>query len=411
MRWFIAAYVAVVLLLGGFTAFGAAVLVDARPSDPAEAAADKYAFNLFTWEFRHFPEKWLYQVGDFIHGNGKGEDDDHLLQRYFNLTRRAARLQEQDPQSPELHAMENERAFLENTVEDIIEGRITSVIEDQRLTAEPPLFSDLGVAFPPVDFEFDEPPRVLVTSPREKIELRSDDLLTPGLTLDTVEQIEREAEQDGHTAALVVQSGGVATYPSVIDNLDDYGHVIEIVSHEWTHQYLAFYPLGAKYFAGAELRTLNETVASISGTQLAALYFDRYGDLDLSASDLPPASPSPMFAPSASTPAPFDFTAEMRGLRMQVEALLSQGRIDEAEAPMRQKRDEFAQRGYFIRRLNQAYFAFYGFYATGPGSIDPIGPKMEQLLEEAGSAGAFLRLARKITSVSDLDRLLAEGSS
>lgn len=407
MRWFIAAYVAVVLLLGGFAAFGAAVLVDAKSSDPA----DKYAFNLFTWEFRHFPEKWLYRIGGVFRDNGKGEDDDRVLQRYFNLTRREARLQEQNPQSPELDALENERAFLENTVENIIEGRVTSVIEDQRLTAEPPLFSDLGVVFPPVDFEFDQPPRVLVTSPREKIELKSDDLLMPGLTLDTVEQIEREAEQHGHTSALVVQSGGVATYPSVIDNLDDYGHVIEIVSHEWTHQYLAFYPLGAKYFAGSELRTLNETVASISGKQLAALYFERYGDLDLSASDPKPASPAPTAVPGAPTPAPFDFTAEMRALRMQVEALLSQGKVEAAEALMRQKRDEFAQRGYFIRKLNQAYFAFYGFYATGPGSIDPIGPKMEQLLKDAGSAGAFLRLARQITSVSDLERLLAEASS
>jgi hypothetical protein len=406
MRWFIGAYVAVVLLLGGFAAVGAAVLVDARPSDPAEAAADRYGFNLITWEFRHFPEKWLYRIGDMLRDNGKGEDDDHVLQRYFNLTRREDRLQLQDPDSSELDAMENERAFLENSVEDIIEGRITSIIEDQRLTAEPPLFSDLGVVFPPVDFEFDQPPRVLVTSPREKIELRSDDLLTPGLTLDTVEQIERDAESDGSISALVVQSGGVATYPSVIDNLDDYGHVIEIVSHEWTHQYLAFYPLGARYFSGSELRTLNETVASISGKQLAALYFEKYGELNLTASDPPPATPAPTLAAGAHTPAPFDFTMEMRALRVQVEELLAVGKFGYAETVMQQKRDEFAERGYFIRRLNQAYFSFYGFYATGPGSIDPIGPKMEQLLEESGSPGALLRLARAFTSVSDLDEAL-----
>ena len=395
----------VVLLLGGVTVVGAAVLVDAGSSDPA----DKYAFNLLTWEARHFPEKWLYRIGDFLHGNGKGEADDHVLQRYFNLTRREDRLQEQDPQSPELVAMEDQRAYLENTVEDIIEGRVTSIIEDQQLTAEPPLFSDLGVVFPPVDFEFDQPPRVLVTSPRDKIELKSDDLLTPGLTLDTVEQIERESEQDGRTSALVVQSGGVATYPSVIDNLDDYGHVIEIVSHEWTHQYLAFYPLGAQYFAGSELRTLNETVATISGKQLAALYFQKYGSLDLSASDSEPASPSPTPVPDSPTPVPFDFTTEMRALRTQVEAMLAQGEMDEAESLMRAKRDEFAGHGYFIRKLNQAYFAFYGFYATGPGSIDPIGPKMEQLLKNAGSEGEFIRRARSITSVADLDASLASG--
>ena len=64
----------------------------------------------------------------------------------------------------------------------------------------------------------------------------------------------------------------------------------------------------------------------------------------------------------------------MRALRQQVQDLLAAGKVDEAEALMEQKREEFATHGYFIRKLNQAYFAFYGFYATGPGSIDPIGP-------------------------------------
>jgi hypothetical protein len=408
MRWFIAAYVAVVLLLGGFAAVGAVVLADATPSDPVQAVADKYSFNLIKWEIRHFPEKWLYRIGGLFHRYDEGSDN-QVLQRYFNLTRREARLQDQQPDSPGLKPMEEERAFLENTVENIIEGRVTSILENQGLTAEPPLFSDLGVVFPPVDFEFDQPPRILVVSPRDKIDLKSDDLLTPGLTLDTVEQIERDAEQGPDTSALVVQSGGVATYPSVIDNLDDYQHVIEIVSHEWTHQYLAFYPLGAKYFGGSELRTLNETVATISGQQLADLYFVKYGDLDLSASDPPPATPAPTLVPGAPTPAPFDFTTEMRSLRTQVEALLAQGKVDEAEALMRQKRDEFAGHGYYIRKLNQAYFAFYGFYATGPGSIDPIGPKMEQLLANAGSEGEFIHRARSITSVADLNAALASG--
>jgi hypothetical protein len=407
MRWLIGVYVAAVLALGGFALIGAVIIVDSTPSNPAEAAADEHSFSLLSYEFRHFPEKWLYRVGRVFHKYDEGTDD-QVLQRYFNLTKREARLQDQDPNSPDLAAMEEERAFLENTVERIIEGRITSLIEDQGLTADPPLFSDLGMVWPPVNFEFDQPPRVLVTSPRDKIELQGDYLLSPGISLDTVEQIEDKAETSPNTSAVVVQSGGVATYPAVIDNLDDYHHVIETVAHEWTHQYLTFYPLGAKYFGSSELRTLNETTATLSGRQLEALYLEKYGDLDLSASDEPPptATPAPSGSP-APTAAPFDFTTAMRALRTQVEAMLAQGQVTEAETLMNEKRDEFAQQGYYIRKINQAYFAFNGFYATGPGSIDPIGPKLESLATKLGSEGAFLERARSITSVADLDAALA----
>jgi len=150
-------------------------------------------------------------------------------------------------------------------------------------------------------------------------------------------------------------------------------------------------------------------VATVSGEQLANLYFEKYGHLDLTGQATP--SPSPAPSPSPGEPA-FDFTTAMRDLRRQVESMLAQGKIDEAEALMDQKRDEFAAKGYRIRKLNQAYFAFHGFYGTSPGSIDPIGPKVQKLFDESASPGEFLRQARSLTSQADLDRLLGElGSS
>ena len=83
--------------------------------------------------------------------------------------------------------------------------------------------------------------------------------------------------------------------------------------------------------------------------------------------------------------------------------------MEEAERLMSEKRDEFQSKGVYIRRINQAYFAFHGSYADTPGSIDPIGPKLQSLRDRAGSAARFVRLARGISSESDLDRLL-EGS-
>jgi hypothetical protein len=413
MRLVIGAYVATLVALVVFAAVGVAVIVhDTGPASAIEADANAHSFNIFTWELRHFPEKWLYRIGNFFDDNGKGPDD-QVLQRYFNLTTEEARLQDRDPSSPDLAKMEQERAGLENTVEDIIDGRVTAILDNQGLTMGPPPFTDMNLVFPPVDFEFDEPPRVLVISARDKIEIQHEYLLSPGINLDTAQQIEADAEKDGKTSALVVQTGGFSTYPSVVANLDSYDHLIETVCHEWTHAFLSFYPLGFNYNGGSDLKTLNETAATISGQELARLYLRSYGKLDLSASAEPTPSLSPSLAPGgtpAPTPVPYDFDANIQALRLQVQDLLSLGKVDDAEALMNQKRDEFAQHGYYIRKLNQAYFAFHGSYATTASSIDPIGPKMQQLFKDARSDGEFLRRVRGITTQAELDQLLATAS-
>lgn len=404
MRFIVGAYLSTLVALVTLAVIGGAVVLDASgPSGPLESTADRHSFSLFRWEVRHFPEKWLYKAGDFLRGRDNGGDED-VLKRYFTLTAEMSQIERDDPNSTELATREVERAELENAVEDVIEGRVTSILEEQGLTMEPPLFTDMGIVFPPVDFEFDQPPRVLATSPRDEIKLTHDYLLRPGISPDQIAGIEADAEKEPNTSALVAQTGGVSTYPSVEDNLDSYGRLIEVVFHEWTHSYLTFYPLGSRYFDSSELRTLNETVATVAGEQLALLYFEKYGYLD-SEGAVPEPSPAPSVAPGEPQ---FDFTAAMRALRRQVESMLAAGQIEDAEAQMEQKRVEFAEKGYRIRRLNQAYFAFYGFYGTGAGSIDPIGPKVEQLFASTVTPGEFLKQARSLTSQADLDRLLSE---
>ncbi len=408
MRRFVVAYCGLLAFLTALAAAGGVALFQATgPSDAIEAAADAHGYDIVTWEVRHSPEKWLYKIGHLFDERSR-EEEDAVLRRYFALTQEIRRLEREPDAADELKAAEDERAGIENEAEDVIEGRVTAVLEDQGLTIGPPPFREMDLVFPPVDFEFDSPPRVLVVSPRERIEYDRSYLLTPGLSLETAEGIEREAEADNAgesgVSALVVSTGGVATYPSVVPELDSYESLIDTVFHEWVHQYLAMFPLGSSYFGGSEARTLNESVANLAGHELARLYFDRYGPLEPE----PPSSPSPSASPTpAPSPAPaFDFTEAMRKLRREVEDLLSQGRIAEAEALMNEKRGEFEGRGYYIRRLNQAYFAFHGSYADTPGSIDPIGPKLERLLEQAGSAGELVRLARGITSEEELDGLL-----
>ena len=408
MRNVIAAYAACLTLLAAFALVGAAVVFEATgPSDAAEAAANRNSFNLVTWELKHLPQKWLYKIGS-VFRDEEGSDDG-ALHRYFELGDEIDRLANEVPGSDALARAEDERGGLEARVEDIIEGRVTSVLEEQNLALEPPLFSDLGLIFPPVDFEIDPPPRVLAVSPRERIDLDESYLLTPGLSNETALAIEAGVEADDpDVSALVVTTGGVATYPSVIREGRSYERLVDTVFHEWLHQYLIFFPLGRSYIKGGESRTLNESVANIAGSELARLYFEKYGPLEAEPPPTPGQSPTPSAAPDPLDD-PFDFGAEMRALRLDVEELLAAGRIEEAEALMERKRDEFEAKGRYIRRLNQAYFAFYGFYADTPASIDPIGPKLAALLERAGSPGEFVRQASAITSQADLDRLLGGG--
>ena len=73
---------------------------------------------------------------------------------------------------------------------------------------------------------------------------------------------------------------------------------------------------------------------------------------------------------------------------------------------MEEKREFFWQNGYRIRKLNQAYFAFYGSYNDTPGGgaagDDPVGPAVQQLREESTSLKGFIDKIKLIKSINDL---------
>jgi hypothetical protein len=164
------------------------------------------------------------------------------------------------------------------------------------------------------------------------------------------------------------------------------------------HHYLAFKPLGLRFLASEELRTLNETVADVAGGELARLLMERYPlpqEVEAQLTQLRPP------------PSAVDVPAALRQLRLDVDALLAAGDIEAAEALMEQRRQELAEQGVVYRRINQAFFAFSGVYATGPGGVDPIGANTLRLLEQEGGVGPFLHAASRLTSASDLDRLVS----
>jgi hypothetical protein len=98
----------------------------------------------------------------------------------------------------------------------------------------------------------------------------------------------------------------------------------------------------------------------------------------------------------------FDFNREMREIRLRVDELLAQGKVEEAEAFMEERRKYLVEQGYYIRKLNQAYFAFHGSYATGPASVSPIGGQLKELRRRSPTLAHFLRRVARMSSYQDL---------
>ena len=126
---------------------------------------------------------------------------------------------------------------------------------------------------------------------------------------------------------------------------------------------------------------------------------------------LPEASAGSGQAGLASPLQEFDYQHEMYITRVEADRLLALGRIDQAEDYLEMRRRFINEHGYAIRRLNQAFFAFYGTYADTPGERgeDPVGPAVVALFEQCPSPGAFLRAVGKVTSLALLQQMDSSG--
>ncbi len=376
-----------------------ACLLGAWSISLAITVPDEDDFNVVSWEIRHIPGKWLYLTGEFINGGLSEEQEDERLGQFLLVTRRIDEIERSFAASDtdELQRLIRERDELENDAEAIIEGRLTELLKEAGLDSSLPLFPDARWVFPPVDVEFDEAPRSLTISPRDRIELIDRKPLRPGLSLDEAVEREAEAESAGDVSALVGSLSGAATYPSIVAPRGDYRSLVSTVAHEWVHHYLFFKPLGGHYYDSIALRTLNETVADIAGDALAAMFVDRHPL---------PAQITSQFPPRPEAPE-VDVDAFLRELRMDVESLLTAAQIEVAEALMEERRLELVDQGVVFRRINQAFFAARGIYATTPGSVDPTGPKLRTLFQHSDDVGEFLRAAASFTAEADLDAAIA----
>ena len=317
----------------------------------------------------------------------------------------------QDPQAASaetrtrLEDLYAQRGSLAPVAESVLQAQVSQIVADLGLGLA-------GQPVPPVLYHSTPLPLALIVSPRDTIRQDTNISLTPDLTLEERVALEEQVDSSLDVSSLVVNVGGIGMYPTMVMQTSDLNWLSEVVAHEWVHNFLTLRPLGVNYLTNPELRTMNETAASIAGVEIGQALIERYYPELLP----PPASiPPPPTAQNSQPvePPPFDFRAEMRETRVTVDQLLEAGKIGEAEAYMEARRAFLWENGYRIRKLNQAYFAFHGAYADQPGGAageDPVGEAVRRLRADSPTLAAFIKRISWMSSFEQLQRAVSNPS-
>lgn len=363
-----------------------------------------YRFNFVKWELWAF----AYETRQWLGGEEIDSPTDTVLE-YFSLVGQIRTLEWQIAANEtadiaaleaELSELEEQRAALVGSVEQIIADQIREVLNEQGIFNPWDECIGLRITFPPVNFIMGELPYLLVISPRDRIESLREIALRGDLTLEEIESIEADADALGVSSLVVALGGAGALYPTLVVDDASLRSTISIAVEEWLHQYLALKPLGFRYVLDLlgisrdyEIATMNETLAGIVSDEIGALVLAKY---------YPDYAGSPPPPPDSG----FDFNHEMREIRIAVDAYLADGEIELAEEFMEEKRQYLLSMGYYIRKLNQAYFAFHGAYADEPTSVSPIGVELRALRAQIDPLKEFLNTVADMTSRQDLQEMI-----
>ena len=215
---------------------------DVPKISPVEKLVIDHKYNLVLWELNNFPQKWLFKIKQFF-----SVDESVLDTSIYNLC-----------DYPQNEKDSNVISYYEETLESLV----TSILVKEGFS----IWGDF--IFPPVDTKLGSAPNLLVISPRDRIERIEEILLKPSISLSTIEHIENTLLLEQNLSAVVIELGGIATYPSSIAEMDTLEDILITVSHEWIHHYLFFHPLGQSIYKDSQMTTLNESIAVILGNEI-----------------------------------------------------------------------------------------------------------------------------------------------
>ena len=367
------------------------------PLDPIEKITLDHSFSLINWEIKNIFPKWIYISKKYIQ-NDKTDSSEtiNLLQKYLTLTKEKnlyqKQLQLENLPQVQKNVVKNnlkitidEMQNLKPIVEELCERAMTKTI---RLNG---IKTKLNTIFPPVDISLEPPPLILVISPRDKIQIEKSVFLSPDLLNAKKNSIENEILQKNNKSAYISNLSGLSTYPTLISNEYNSLEIFSTTAHEWLHLYWFFRPFGQNIFKSNEMRTLNETAADIAGRELG---LQTYINLNIK------SDTSVKSNPSTAKKYP-QFTKHMRETRIEVEKMLKNNNIEEAEKYMKKRWWELSLAGYNLRKINQAYFALYGIYAESAGSVSPIGEQLREFRSLVPTTGEFVKEISQISSYSD----------
>ncbi len=302
----------------------------------------------------------------------------------------------------ELARAQDRLDILAPQAEAILQSQLMDIVSESRLGV-------LGQVLPPSLFQATAIPSSLIISPRTEVKQVLDISLQPGITVEAMEQLENSIYENLDYSALVVPIGGIGTYPTMVMQSTNLVWLTEVIAHEWVHNYLTLHPLGINYYTTPELRTINETTASLVGEELGLLILQKYYP-DLAPVETNQETPPSEAETTEPDPNAFNYQTEMRITRQEVDRLLAEGKVTEAETYMETRRAFFWENGYAIRKLNQAYFAFYGAYNDQPGGgaagEDPVGPAVQAFRARFDSLTDFLRTIAQVDSYEELLSML-----
>ena len=275
------------------------VIASGHVSDSKFNETNGHRFNILLWELEHLPSKLVYEItsGNLFRKRNETyiENTKSLVYELETISKKINEIEfklsvarsndfknniEINNYEKELENLIKQKNLIRNRVEGYIESLLTEQIKIQKLRIK-----DMFV-WPPVDFRIDSPPKLLVVSPRDKILRLDEELINSSILTEEMSLIEASITKNKNLSAVVLQTGGLATYPSIVPSNVSLLNLLETASHEWLHSYLIFFPLGRAYFSDGQMLTINETLANMFCKELALEMYLSITDKDNNTDDI-----------------------------------------------------------------------------------------------------------------------------